>query len=588
MVNKLKYCIVFGGICLLFLFSCTQYKTAFINRQYHNLTAHFNGYFYAKESLKDGVGKIELAYKDDYTKILPIFIYPSKESAKATFPEMDRAIKKASTCIQKHAIKDKHSKAEIPNMGKWIDDCWNTIGKSHFYKREYFSGIEAFDYVQAVYKSKQKYEAWLWLAKSYLELNALTSAQNYLHLCENDKKFPKEYKGQFEVLYAEFYMKQNAYDDVIKRLKEALKYTKEHSARARYHFILGQLFEQKDDAQKAKIHYQMAVKNKPIYDMVFYAKMKESLLHKDPASIARAKKELLKMTKDIKNEDLKDVIYYTLGQMEEKDNNTDQALAYYVKSVRNSVANQSQKAKSFLRLADINFERESYTSAAGYYDSTVAIIKEDFPGYADITAKKKSLNALVTQIMIIKGEDSLRKVADMDSSQRNKFIRKIIAKVTEDEKKAAETKQQQAAGGGTPVGPSNVFTPQATTTGSGQWYFYNPLLKAQGINDYLKRWGPNRKNEDNWRRANKAQTFDNNSTDNTSIKKDSTKHTKDSLVMKSNDAHQVEYYLKNLPFTKSDRDTSDKKILEAYYALGSIYREQLNNTRKSAETFETM
>lgn len=584
MLHKLKYRILLSGISLLFLYSCTQYKNAFVNRTYHNLTAHYNVYFYAHESLKEGISKIEQTNKDDYTRILPIFIYPTKESAKSTFPEMDRAIKKASSAIQKHAIKDKHSKVEIPNTGKWIDDSWNTIGKAHFYKREFFSGVEAFEYVQAVYKSKQKYEAWLWLAKSYLELNALTQAQNYLHLCENEKKFPKEFRGHFEALYAEFYMKQNAYDDVIKKLKEAIKYTKEKTYKARYHFILGQLYEMKDDAAKAKIHFMAAIKNKPIYDMVFYAKMKESLLLKDPASIARAKKELLRMTKDIKNEDLKDVIYYTLGQMEEKEKNIDKALEYYTLSVRNSLSNQQQKAKSYLKLADINFERENYTPSAAYYDSTVALIKEDFPDYSEITSKQKSLKALVTQIMIIKSEDSLRRVAEMDTAQRNQFIRNIIAKVKEEELKAEELKQQAASN--TQAGNTGMFNPQLSGQGTGQWYFYNNLLKAQGLNDFIKRWGAMRKNEDNWRRSNKAQSFD--VTDGAPDSKDTTRAKKDSLALKSADVHQPEYYLKNLPFTRADRDSSDKRILEAFYALGSIYREQLNNTRKSAETFEEM
>ena len=585
MPRKLKYLTFLAALSLLFLSSCTQYKNKFINRTYHNLTAHYNAYFYAKESLKEGIEKIETTTKDDYTRILPIFIYPTKESAKSTAPEMDRAIKKASTCIQKHAIKDKHTKVEIPNTGKWIDDCWNTIGKAHFYKREFFSGVEAFEYVQAVYKSKQKYEAWLWLAKTYLELNALTQAQKYLHLCENDKKFPKEYRGHLETLYAEFYMKQNAYDDVIKKLRLAIKFTKSKAYKARYHFILGQLYEMRDDVGKAKIHFLAAIRNKPVYDMVFYAKMKESLLLKDPASIAKAKKELLKMTKDIKNEDLKDVIYYTLGQMEEKEKNIDKAMEYYTLSVRNSISNQQQKAKSYLKLADINFEREHYTPAAAYYDSTVAIIKEDFPNYDEITAKQKSLQALVTQIVIINTEDSLQRVANMDSSARNKFIRNIIEKVKEEERRAEELKAQAAANSGQ-AGTTGMFSPQLGSQGTGQWYFYNNLLKAQGLNDFIKRWGPGRQNEDDWRRSNKAQTFEN-PDEEPGVKSDTTK-ANDSLAMKSTDVHQPEYYLKNLPFTKADRDSSNKRILEAYYSLGSIYREQLNNTRKAAESFEEM
>jgi tetratricopeptide (TPR) repeat protein len=438
-VSKIRpYSLFFIAFAMLLLYSCTQYKNAFINRGYHNLTARFNVYFYAKESLKDGIFKVETTNKDDYTKLLPVFIYATKETAKNVAVEMDRAIKKSSTCIQKHAIKDKHTKVEIPNTGRWIDDSWNTIGKAHFYKREFFSGIEAFEYVQSVYKSKQKYEAWLWEMKTYNELNSLTQALTYINLIKNDKKFPAEYKGHFEALYAEFYIKQGAYEEAIKHLLLAIKFTKNHSYVARYHFILGQLNEMKDDASKAKIHYHLCIRNKPIYDMVFYAKMKESLLHQDPASIAKAKKSLLKMIKDIKNEDFKDVIYYTLGQIEEKENNVDKAFDYKL-SAKNSTSNLPQKAKSYLKIADISFERENYQAAAGYYDSTVAIIKDDFPNYQDILSKKKSLNTLVLYVTTIRNEDSLQRIAKMDSSSRNKFIAAMIKKQIAEEKKTAES-----------------------------------------------------------------------------------------------------------------------------------------------------
>jgi hypothetical protein len=173
----------------------------------------------------------------------------------------------------------------------------------------------------------------------------------------------------------------------------------------------------------------------------------------------------------------------------------------------------------------------------------------------------------------------------MDSASRNKFIRDIITRVKAEEQKAEELKQQQAANNNQ-QGNTGMFNPQIGSQGTGQWYFYNNLLKAQGLNDFIKRWGAGRKNEDNWRRSNKAQTFDNIS-DGTPEKKD-TARGKDSVALKSNDVHQPEYYLKTLPFTKADRDSSNKRILEAFYSLGSIYREQLNNTRKSAETFEEM
>lgn len=122
------------------------------------------------ESIREGVDKIETSNRDNYDKTLPVFIYPDNESAKTTFPEFDKAIKKSSLVIQRHTIRDKKGN-EITSAGKWIDNNWNAIGMSHFYKREFFSGIEAFDYVSRSYKGYDKYKALLWLVKSYNEID---------------------------------------------------------------------------------------------------------------------------------------------------------------------------------------------------------------------------------------------------------------------------------------------------------------------------------------------------------------------------------------------------------------------------------
>ena len=557
------------------------------------MTLRYNVYFYARESLKEGIQTLEDGYKDDYTEMLPVFKYGDALTSKTIFQQMDRAIKKASEGIQRHAIKDKKSKIEIPNTGRWVDDCWNTIGKAHFYKREFFTGIESFEYVSSVYKSKQKYEARLWLMKSYNELNALSESDHYASLIKNDKRFPDEYKGHFHALYAEFYIKQGngLYDEAIKQLNDAIKKTKSKDSRARYHFILGQLYESKNKPEQALFNYKLVVRCRPkSYDLSFYAKVKQALMYKDPESVDRAKQELVKMTKDFKNSDLLDVIYYTLGQIDENQNKVDDAFDYYTLSTQKSISNPKQKAKAYLKLADISFEKENYVPSSHYYDSTLALIKEDFKGYADIKSKKTSLDTLVKNINTIKNQDSLQRIAAMDTVTRTRFIKKMIDAVIEHEQDSIEKKQNAlSAGGGIPISPTGVFTPQAAqnNTGPGQWYFYNTALKVQGLNDFIKKWGGNRKNEDNWRRSNKTSFSFDETTDAT--KKDSLKGKgKDTVVMKSKDKHQVEYYLKNLPLTQADRDSSNKKIIDAYYGLGGVYKELLNNPKKAAHALERM
>ena len=85
-------------------------KNTAVSRAFHNLTSHYNGFYYAGESVKEGVEKIENAHKDDFTRILPVFIYADSKEAKNTYAEMDKAILKSSKVIQRHAITDKKEK----------------------------------------------------------------------------------------------------------------------------------------------------------------------------------------------------------------------------------------------------------------------------------------------------------------------------------------------------------------------------------------------------------------------------------------------------------------------------------------------
>src|SRR4051812_21001518 len=175
--------------------NCSTKKNTFIHRGFHNMTARYNGYYYSNENIKDGVYKIEKGNKENFEKVLPVFIMPTNETAKATFPEFDKAIKKSSLVIQRHTIRDKKDN-EIPTAGKWIDNNWINIGISHFYKREFFSGVESFEYVSRTYKSKDKYTALLWQAKALNEVGSVSQSMPIITLLSNDKNLPKKIKKQ--------------------------------------------------------------------------------------------------------------------------------------------------------------------------------------------------------------------------------------------------------------------------------------------------------------------------------------------------------------------------------------------------------
>lgn len=584
------------------LIACKTDKNTFVHRGYHNLTARFNGYYYATENIKEGEEKIRSSYKYDYDRLLPVFLIPNNETAKATFPEFDKAIKKSSNCIQRHTIKDKKGN-EITTAGKWIDNNWNAIGVSHFYKREFFSGIEAFEYVIRSYKSKDKYKAMIWLARSYNEIGSPSQAEPILSLLKEDKKASRYAKKELPAVQADYYLKRGMYGDaeiaLLSALKggdskktnpfsnfiSVLKSRPSKKTRARYSFILGQLCEEQKEKKNAIRYYKKVIALKPDYELVFNAKMKQALLtDAKNGNIAKLKKDLIKMTKDIKNAEYLDVIYYTLGEIFEKEKNEPEAILNYKLSVKNSIQNTKQKALSYLKLGEIYFEQANYSAAGGYYDSTMITLPKDYKDYFIISKRKETLEILIGYIKTIQREDSLQRIANMGEKERRFFIETMIKKLEQEEEAKKELEEALKSQNTNPNynQPINNGMPNINSGGTkGDWYFYNQTTLSFGINDFVKKWG-NRKLEDNWRRSQKALTFEPQQNDTTAQS-----NNKDSLSRKQT-KKSIDFYLKNLPLSDSLIKISDKKIIDAYYNLGSTYKEELNNNKKSIATFEEL
>ena len=98
---------VFLAVLLLFSTGCSTKKKSWVNRQFHNTTAKYNGYFNGNESIKNGIKKLESSFVDDYTAILPVFKTGDLKKSKKTQSYMDKAIKKGSIVIQRHSMKIK-------------------------------------------------------------------------------------------------------------------------------------------------------------------------------------------------------------------------------------------------------------------------------------------------------------------------------------------------------------------------------------------------------------------------------------------------------------------------------------------------
>ncbi|NEQ49873.1 MAG: tetratricopeptide repeat protein [Leptolyngbya sp. SIO3F4] len=585
------------GLVLLLLFAslyqCSTKKTGWAHRTYHTTTARYNGYFNAKELIKNAVNNLEENHEEDFTQLLPIFIYGTEETAQGMYGDMDKAIEKCTRVINRHSIK-KREKEHV----RWIDDCYFLIGQANFYKREYSQGKQFFEYVSKKYKGEEsRYDAMLWLVRTYIEQEKFEKAERLLRLAEGESELPERLRPDVRLLYAELYIQQQNYKLAIPELKVALTLLKKKRYRVRVAYLIGQLYKLEGEYANASGMFAQVIKMHPDYKMTFYAKIQRAMSYDSEfGGKEEVKQQLRKMLADEKYIEFRDQIYYALAEMEFRDRNMDETKDLLHKSVEASVSNDQQKALSFLRLGEIHFDELDYENSQAYYDSCVTFLDPGFERYEEVIKIAENLNDLVEQITIINTEDSLQRVAAMSEDERYALIDDIIqARIEEEERKKAEQEASILADsdgggfggpGGGPGGPGGF---PGGGPGGNKWYFYNPSAMSFGSSEFRRLWG-SRKNEDHWRRSSKRQVTLEPQAD-AFGDADTAQFVLDEngdTILLSNDWQDPEYYLKDLPLTEESKTASDERIIDAYYKLAIIYKEQLDDVNKAIETLETL
>ena len=560
-------------LALMFLISssCSTKKKSWVNRQYHNTTAKYNGYFNGNESIKSGLKKLNKNHTDDYTNIISVFPVGDLKKEQKAKSYMDKAIKKGSVVIQRHSIKIKGKE-----HCKWIDDNYLMVGKAYFYKGDFKEAIKTFSFIKNEYnKNEIRFEAALWLIRSHVQQKDFTSAELELEELLKNKKFPKKLEKELTVIAVDFYIQKKDFNSATSELLNATKLIKRKRRKARLHYILAQLYQHSNNYSLAQKHYEIVLRSNPEYEMAFNAKINlaRSLEKGNPDS-KKMKDKLLKMTKDDKNKEYLDQIYYTIAEMETNNGDTASAIENYSLSAINSIQNNPQKSLSFLALGKIYFKKSMYKSANTNYDSTIVYMDEDFRLYKETYERHLVLKDLVSNINIVEMQDSLQVLAKLPKYDQNNIIAGIIKEVIEKEHQAAEEqrlKQQMQYESVINRGRDEQF---GARTSGGKWYFYNPATLSFGMSEFRKKWGT-RKLEDDWRRKDKkiSSSFELDSTATDSVSK-ITENTKD-----------PNYYLKQLPKTKEDFEKSNSQIKEALYQIGLIYKVSLKEINLSTDNF---
>ena len=547
--------------------SCSQKKNNFLNRFFHTTNARWNGYFNANEAYKEGKEKIKTGHKENYRKLLPLYVYGDEAMAASVQSDMDVVIKKCSRVIEYHSM-DIKGKERV----KWIDDCWMLIGKAYFYEKNFQECIPVFKYVTKKFKGEQKYDATLWLIKSYIQTENFDNADALIRTLVNDNKVPEEIMPEVKATIAEYYLTQEEYAKAMLELEEAVLIQKDKDVATRWMFILAQLYAEQGESIRANNTYLAVAKRHPEYEMEFWAQMNRALAYtSEDGSSYDIKKVLLKMLRDDKNIEYRDKLYYALSKIYYQEGSEDRQVSALKLSAESSVDDTYQKGLSFLELAEIHFKRPEYKPAQAFYDSTVQYIPDDFPDKEEIVNLRNSLTELVENILIIERQDSLLALSELPKAELEAFIEDVIEQRLQEEeerRRAAENQSEFTDDGGFQNEISNE---------KGKWYFYNEKTISLGKQEFARTWG-SRPNEDNWRRSDKSSV----SLDDIDSFNESAV---DSVLSGISDKSK---YMKDIPFSPEAKTKANEDIVEAYYALGIIYKEKMDDPEHAIGSFRTL
>ena len=566
-------------LAVVILGACSSEKNTWTSKAFHNTTAHYNGYYYARDEIQKIEKTIWSSLVDDYSKILRI--YPKIDSglAKGYDKEIQEAIKMASLAIQRH-----------PNS-KWVDDSYILVGKARLYSLDWGNAVQTLKYVNTKSKDPNaKHQAIIQLVRTFTEHGEFNNGQAAIDFVQKEKLNKSNKKNLF-LEKAYFFQEQGDYDNVVRNLTEVAPMLTKKDRPGRIYFIIGQVYQKLGFESEAYNYYRKCLATNPEYEVDFYARLYLAQVTEisRSKSVNAALKSFRKLLKDSKNKEFKDKIYYELGVFELKQKNLEAAITNFNKSIREG-SSRYIDGEAYLRLGEIYYDTlRKYEVSQAYYDSATSALPEDYEGYAAIKERHEVLNEFVKNLNTIKWQDSLLSLANLDSLQlRGKIDSTFEAKKLLAEKKAGK-KKKRLFNRVEIESNDNVFsTGDDPTDETTDWYFGNPSAMSLGQTEFKRIWG-DIPLEDNWRRSlrSSSATMANRSTTGSDVQKP---EEDDKATAVPADPVAAEYMRisKQIPRTEEQKKEAWKKIEDAYFSLGDIYYFKLQEKDNAIASYNTL
>jgi Tetratricopeptide repeat len=583
----------------VFLAACSTKKNTFLSRNSHALSTKYNILYNGGISLDKGISDLKLQYKDNFWELLPVERMQVSEttltSTENKNKDFERAETKATKAIQKHSMN-----IDGGEKNPQMDEAHLMLGKSRYYDQRFVPALEAFNYVLYKYPQSDKiYEVKIWREKTNMRMDNDALAVANLRKLLKEIKFKDQIFADANATLAQAFLNLKQTDSAIAKIKIAKEFTKQSEEVARYHFILGQIYESQGHKDSAFASYQEVIdmkrKSPRQYVIQAHARQAQQFDYENGDTLAFVKKynDLLE---DRENRPFLDVLNHQMGLFYDKNKNYNKAKKFYNASLKAKSSDEYLMASNYRNLAEINFTTAKYVTAGKYYDSTMVYLNERTREYKLISKKRENLEDVIKFEGIAQRNDSILSVASLSDADREIYYQKyidILKKEDEKQKILLEKKQRAeqnaAAGRGNDMSTidapsksnkSEAPKPSSPNTPSkpGDFYFYNPATVAFGKAEFVKNWGK-RAFGPNWRLA---SSNDRNTSQEVADNADNTK------LDAVDERYSTKFYIGQIPTNQIVLDSLAKDRNFAYYQLGVIYKEKFKEYQRAASKLETL
>ncbi|MGY8948639.1 MAG: type IX secretion system periplasmic lipoprotein PorW/SprE [Flavobacteriales bacterium] len=531
--------------------SCSTKKNKSLNRSYHSVVSSYNVLFNGESSIEEGLLQTQESFVDNFWEFLPIEkINLSKEIITVDGIGNEKFLKseeKAAKTIQKHSML-------INNVqyNSKIAQAYLLLGRARYLDQRFIPALDAFN---QVYKQNIIVDEWyhsvIWKAKCNIRLEQEELAIELLKNLLKKEKLSAKVKADANSVLAMAYLQLQKNDLAIRPLKTASSNEKNKQYKARYLFILGQIYEKKFQNDSAYSTFNKVVSfNRSITrDLLINAKIKTLIYN----PLNKNEREISKIIDNIENKPYLDKIYYGYSNMLFLKDSVSKGEYYLNKAIKENPSDKDLLSRGYEQISKINFNKSNYVLSGKYLDSTLNNLEKNSKKYWELERRKKGLDRVVQLEENINLYDSLLKLSSYEPSKLNKILNQI-----KDKKKKPKPKKKTS-----PVRNNKTRTGNSSRS---NFYFYDTKLVELGKKSFETIWGQ-RTRESYWRNVSSKPT---------TVSKKKEEIDEKNIILEETEPVNNDL-LATIPRTNFQKDSINHLKNKSYLRLAEIYLEKYSD-----------